>query len=386
MAMLPGMFGTGDWTTDQRPKNFREMILYLFPESPAVFTAFLGKLSEQSTDDPEFAWFEQGLPDLRATLNAAALATDTTLYLNGQDTYKAFRPGFAVMNERTLEVCWVSASAAVDATKSSITVTRGMGSTAAAMNAGDGLLILGSHSPEGADVPTALHLNPYKVYNYTQIFRDSLYLTKTADATKLRTGPDYKKKKRDLSEQHAIRMEHSFLFGTGVETVGSNGKPERTTKGFLRFVTSNVFDFTSFTVNSIDNACEQIFKQGSSSRLVLAGSQFLNLLNQRLKAASTYFLNANESVYGVKLVEYVTPFGSLYIKTHQLLSQNPTFKNWAFIIDTKNVKYRYLNGRDTQYLKDRQNPGADAILDELLTECGLEVNLEKTHGVIMNAS
>jgi hypothetical protein len=97
-------------------------------------------------------------------------------------------------------------------------------------------------------------------------------------------------------------------------------------------------------------------------------------------------INQGESVYGVKLTEYVTPFGTLMMKMHPLLSQNPTFRSWGLVIDTKNVRYRYLRGRDTQYLKDRQNPGDDVILDELLTEAGLEVNLEQTHAIIKNAS
>jgi len=387
MAMLPGMFGTGNWAADQRPKNFREMILRLFPDSPAIFTAFLGKLPDESTDDPEFAWFEQGLPELRLVAAAAFTNSATTITIQGQDSYKNVRPGLALLNERTLEVMWVTNSAPIDATTSQVTVVRGKGSTAAAGNAGDGLLILGSHHPEGDGVPKALHLNPVKYYNYCQIFRDSLHLTRTAEKVNLRTGPDYQKKKRDLSEQHAIRMEQSFLFGTGVEEVNaSNGMPERTTKGFIRFVATNIFDWNSGVSSTvIDDACEQIFRTGSSTKLVLAGSTFLNTVNKALKKESTYMINQGESVYGVKLTEYVTPFGTLMMKMHPLLSQNPTFRSWGLVIDTKNVRYRYLRGRDTQYLKDRQNPGDDVILDELLTEAGLEVNLEQTHAIIKNA-
>jgi hypothetical protein len=385
--MLPGMTGTGDWATDQRPKNFREMILRLFPDSPAIMTAFLGKLQEETTNDAEFAWFEQGLPTLRAEVEGAHTDSATDIIIVGQYEYKAFRAGFAAMNERTLEVMWVSSSAAVDGTTSKITVVRGKGSTAAAMVDGDGIVILGGHSSEGDDVPTAIAMNPEKVRNWCQIFRDSLYLTRTADATKLRTGPDYAKKKRDLSEQHAIRMEQSFLFGTGVETTGANGKPDRTTNGLLRFIVTNMEDFSAgVDTDTIDDACEELFRQGSSTRLVMAGSGLLNTFNKAIKSSSQYNLNSGESVYGVKVVEWITPFGRLLFKVHPLMSQNSTFRSWAFVVDTKNLKYRALKGRDTQYLKDRQNPGLDAILDELMTESGLEVNHESTHAVWKNAT
>jgi hypothetical protein len=386
-TMIPGMTGTGDWATDQRPKNFREMILRLFPDSPAIMTAFLGKLSEEATTDPEFAWFEQGLPEMRATVEGAHNDSVTDIVLDGQYTYKAFRAGFAVMNERTTEVMWVSSSAAIDASTSKIVVVRAQGSSAAAMVDADGILILGSHSAEGASVPEAIAMNPSKVYNWTQIFRDSLYLTRTADATKLRTGPDYQKKKRDLSEQHALRMEQSFLWGTGVEGTGSNGKPDRTTKGFFRFMSSNICDFSSgVDTDLIDDYCEQIFRQGSSTRLVLAGSTLLNVFNKAIKAASHYNITSSDKVYGWQVTEWITPYGRLLFKLHPLLSQNPTFRSWGVVLDTKNIKYRYLTGRDTEYMRDRQNPGDDAIKDELLSECGLEVQHESTHAIFKSAA
>ena len=52
MAFL-GMRGSGDWATDQRPKNWREGILHLYPNGMAPLTAILSKMKEQSVDDPE---------------------------------------------------------------------------------------------------------------------------------------------------------------------------------------------------------------------------------------------------------------------------------------------------------------------------------------------
>jgi hypothetical protein len=49
-----GMRGTGDWVTDERPKNFREGILYLWPNGQAPLTAMLGRLKSEKVDDPEF--------------------------------------------------------------------------------------------------------------------------------------------------------------------------------------------------------------------------------------------------------------------------------------------------------------------------------------------
>lgn len=51
MAVL-GMRGTGSWAADERPKNYREAILYLYPNDKAPLMSFLSKLGSESTDDP----------------------------------------------------------------------------------------------------------------------------------------------------------------------------------------------------------------------------------------------------------------------------------------------------------------------------------------------
>jgi hypothetical protein len=58
MPAIAGLRGTGtaDWGTDERPKNFREMILWRNPNGSAPLTALMSKMRSESTDDPEFAW------------------------------------------------------------------------------------------------------------------------------------------------------------------------------------------------------------------------------------------------------------------------------------------------------------------------------------------
>ena len=49
-----GLRGTGDWATDQRPKSWRDGILYLYPNGMAPLTAMTAKLKSQKVDDPQF--------------------------------------------------------------------------------------------------------------------------------------------------------------------------------------------------------------------------------------------------------------------------------------------------------------------------------------------
>jgi hypothetical protein len=52
-----------------------------------------------------------------------------------------------------------------------------------------------------------------------------------------------------------------------------------------------------------------------------------------------------------------------------------------YIVDTSNVKYRFLNGCDTRYLKDRQGNGELKKVDEFVTKASLELRHNRTHGI-----
>src|SRR5438552_16859031 len=71
MALL-GLRGAGSFTAVERPKNWRQEILLQFPNGDAPLVALLSKLREQPTDDPEFSWFEKGLPIQRGLILGAS--------------------------------------------------------------------------------------------------------------------------------------------------------------------------------------------------------------------------------------------------------------------------------------------------------------------------
>src|SRR5262245_23094079 len=120
MAVL-GMRGSGNFTNVERPQNWRQGILLYFPNGDAPLTAFLSKLREQPTDDPQFHWFEKGLPVQRGLIRGAGAtdppADDATVAAGGTaDVFlkvipdgtaapdvTIFKPGHVVMNEQTEE-------------------------------------------------------------------------------------------------------------------------------------------------------------------------------------------------------------------------------------------------------------------------------------------
>jgi hypothetical protein len=69
---------------------------------------------------------------------------------------------------------------------------------------------------------------------------------------------------------------------------------------------------------------------------------------------------------------------------HPLFNLYSDWRKLILIIDLPNVSYRYID--DLMYLEHRQNPGDDALKNEWLAECGLELHHAVTHGVIQGVT
>lgn len=383
MPAISGLRGSGSFTTDERPQNWRELILLLFPNGSAPLTAIMSMLKSEGTDDPQFNWWDKRLPLQRMIVSGAQTNVDTTIEVvsGARDAVK----GTILINERTLELIRVTTDPTND---TALVVERSWGTViATAMNDTDPITIVGNVHEEGTGVPTARSYAPVKRFNYTQIFRTSLFLTRTARRTRLRydgSGP-YREAQREALSLHSIEMEKAFIWGDPVEVTGADlGMPMRSTGGILQFLTTNKGG--AFAVNAAlsetvwDNLLESVFRYGSNDKLLLAGSTLINAISGIAKKGGVVNLTPASNTYGMAIMEYKCPFGTLYIKNHPLLSQHPVYRKNGLILDTSNLIYRALD--DTRFIKNRQNPGDDASKDEFLTECGLELHFEETFAYI----
>jgi hypothetical protein len=85
MSGIAGLRGTGDWGTDERPKNFREKILFTSPNGNAPIFALTSKAGKYSTNDPEFAWWAESQNLIRLVVNGALAAGDTLFTVSSVD-------------------------------------------------------------------------------------------------------------------------------------------------------------------------------------------------------------------------------------------------------------------------------------------------------------
>jgi hypothetical protein len=187
-------------------------------------------------------------------------------------------------------------------------------------------------------------------------------------------------------------MEKAFMWGERYETLGTNNKPERTTAGIIRFLSTNIGSGTNtyFNVNgtldedTLDRMMEDLFRYGNNEKLALCGSTFLRAITTLGKRNGTLNVVPTDRTYGMKVVEYISAFGTLLLKNHPLMSQHPVWRKDALVLDVNNLIYRYID--DTKFVPNRQAPGDDLSLDEYMTECGLEVHFEETHGYIQGVT
>lgn len=409
MAFL-GMRGTGDWVTDQRPKNWRETILYLYPNGSAPLTAILSKLKSESTDDPEFNWWTKTLAgQAGAITNIYTDSAMSTAYTTGGDvgdtlyvkvaeaTASEMRPGHTVLLRDSshydvdcvAKVIAVTKAGADSKIEVKLLEADDNGATTDLSDA-DRILIIGNMNAEGAQMPDAISYDAVKWYNLTQIWRTPLEITRTARLTRLRTGDAYKEMKRECLELHSIEIEKSLIWGIRYEGLGSNGKPERMTNGLMSAIragASNNID--DYTLNSdfasttwlnggeewLDERLEQIFRYGRKEKLAFCGSGALLGINRLAKNKGTFEFTTKTKAYGIQVMEWVTAFGTINLVTHPLFSYEATNRNSMVIFEPENLIWRYIT--DTTFYDDeeKKNTGHgryDALKEEYLTEAGLE--------------
>jgi len=393
MAAVAGLRGTGDWGTDERPKNFREMILWRDPNGKAPLTALMSKMRKRPTDDAEFAWFEEELNAWRGQLNGAITTTTTTAFAIDSGDAKELKAGDLLLVESAENVDYdaeVVMITTTPTTTTGLTVTRGaLGTTAATISDNVYLTKIGSIYAEGTASPDATSRNPTKYYNYTQIFKDAYELTGTAEQTKLRTGDPVANDKKRKMFDHAAAEEYAWIFGKRWEGTGSNGKPMRGTGGLLYFL-ALAYDAgnthcmkiwtTAATESTYLDAVYKLFDYntvgggGGNERIVFCGNGYLNTLNKVAKAESSSRVNFSETIkyYGMELEKWRLPQGTLYFKTHPLFNTHSRFTNSAIYIDPGAITYRPMKNRDTKFKDNIQNNDEDTRKGQWMTEAGIE--------------
>ena len=246
MAAIQGLRGTGEFSSDFRPKNYRELYTLLEPQGNAPLNALLAMGSSEATDDPEFKNFRDELPDRKMKVNGAVASTSTTtITVDASDDNKFAINGSIVINSATGEVMHVTA----DTTGTTLTATRNIGGTAHQIADDADLFIAGYAASEGGSAPTAISFDAVVANNFCQIFRTAFSVSNTLNSTHLRTGDKMDEAMTKALKLHMSDIERAMLFGVKHESNGSTAQPTRFTGGLINSLTNVVdinTDFASY--------------------------------------------------------------------------------------------------------------------------------------------
>lgn len=387
---IAGLRGTGDWGADQRPKNFRESILWRNPNGTAPLTALMARMSTDSTDDPEFNWWDEPNDIIRLQVNGEAASGDTTITVDSGDPDEAnpgrvygkathLKPGDILQVEKevaTYDNELLIVEQVISETQ--FKVQRGAAGSAAATIADDNYLLkIGSAYGEGTPSPKSVSRNPIKYYNYTQIFKTPFEITNTARKTRTRTGDPWKNDMKRKMNDHSRDLELAFLFGRRHETTDANGKPLRYTGGLREFLPSDNVKIKSAAYSKVRDFLDDVYQvfdfdtDAGDERIVFGGNGAMNTLNKMADNSGDVNFTGTIKQYGMQFRQFDMPQGTLYFRTHPLMNRNSLYTNSLFIVDASALRYRPL--RDTKSMDNIQLADEDTRKGQWLTEAGLEV-------------
>jgi hypothetical protein len=246
----------------------------------------------------------------------------------------------------------------------------------------DTVWIIGNANEEGAGLRTLKSTTPEEKVGYTEIFRTPFGVTETSKATETlikENDLDYQRRKK--GKEHAIDIERAFIFGKKAKLT-SGTHPERFTEGVVNAVTTYATANVD-TEAEFETWLEDLFAYGQTEKYLLASPAFVSMINGWAK--SKVQITQSEKTYGIQIIKYVSAHGTVNIIKHDLL-KGSLYGNYGIGLDFEALTYRYLTGRDTKLLTDRQSPGDDELIEEYLTECGLQIAEEQRHALVSMAS
>lgn len=378
VSALTGQVDTNTILSDEKIIDMSDTVGLLDPAT-SQFTTMLMKIASKKAGNQKIEWLEDQLFPRLGTTAGSQLSTDTTINVTaGQGQY--FRAGAFVRNARTGEG-FVVTSVATDA----LTVTRGIGAvSAAAMNAGDQLLIVGNAAQQGAGLGTMKVAKRVMNFNYQQIQRDPYGFTNTLIESDLYTGGEPGNERKKKLVEHKRAIEYSLFWGARfLDTSGQH--PTGYTGGIVEFLATNVHNVGgALTKSALETYLQQDLQHGSENKVLFVAPTLAVAMSGFLRD-NWVRVDAKTRLWGSKVDALISGAYGFQIPVvvkrdwNDFSISGSQYGSWGFLVDMDYVKLRPM--RSTRLLRDRQNNDVDGYDEEYLTEYSLEFQQEAVHAV-----
>jgi len=391
----------GTWNTSQLPadlakKSFAAAITRLMPNGGAPLFGLTALLKEETAAQIEHGYFSKTMVFPSVQLNGAVVAGDTVFTV---DSTANMLPGMVIRSDTTNENILVVA--VMSATQ--LLVQRAFGTIAAQSIADNvSLWMVGNAYEQGSLRPQALSISATRIVNYTQIFRNSWALTGTLQATQVIAGnTNVAESRQECSGFHAVDIEKALFFGQKFIGV-RNGQPITTMDGLVNTIQNNAAGnittlgaTTSYT--QLEAALDPVFQQNTdpmnpNQRILFCGGVARRVIHAIARLNSTYFVQQQETSWGLQYDTIKIPRGTFQIIEHPLFNAYGSSATWAKMavaVDLPTLNLAYMAGRKTMNQEYGTtgvpvDNGVDAVGGTLTTEVTNLVKNPAANAVLYN--
>ena len=289
----------------------------------------------------------------------------------------------------------------------SVSVTRAVGTVAAAtIAAAVNLYQVGSAFEESSLRPNALVINPVRVTNLTQIFRNTWAISDSARATRVIAGDtNIAENRQDCAAFHAKDIETALFFGQKSSGV-RNGQPFRTMDGIVSIISNLAYYPASYSATNVttagattnytqfEAAFDPLFNQATdpkvaNERLMFVGGTAKKVINNIGRLNGTYYMVDSQTSWGLQFSTIKIARGTFRIIEHPLFNSNSSWSKMAIAIDLSTFNLAYLGDRKTQNKDfnmngDAADNGIDAVGGTLTTELTTMIRNPPANGMMTN--
>ena len=398
--MSTGIFSSGQLTQDLAKKSFAAMITRLMPNGTAPLFGMTSMLPSESAVQVEHGFFTKTMLFPQLTLSAGVAAGDTLFPVTSTSNVL---PGMIMRVDSTGEN--VIVNSIISGTQ--VQVTRAVGTVAAAsISTAVNLFQVGNAFEEASVRPQSLIINPVRITNLTQIFRNTWAISDTVRATMMIAGEtNVAESRQDCAAFHAADIEKALFFGQKSQGV-RNGQPFRTMDGLINIVGNLSYYpsyFTSANVNTaggttnytqLEGFLDPVFNQATdpkvaNERVLFVGGTAKRVINNIGRLNGTYQIVDGQTNYGLQFSTFKTARGTFRMIEHPLFNSNTSWSRLAVAVDLSTFRVAYLGDRKTQNKEfnsseEAVDNGIDAVGGTLTTEMTCVIKNPPANSIIFN--
>jgi hypothetical protein len=403
--MSAGIFTTGQLTQDLAKKSFAAMITRLMPNGTAPLFGMTSMLASDTAVQVEHGFFTKTMLFPQLTIGAGGqTAADTTFTVTSTTN---------VLPAMVMRVTSTGENIIINSVISptQVSVTRGFGTVAAqAIAAAVNCYQVGTAFEESSIRPQSLIINPVRITNLTQIFRNTWAISDTVRATMMIAGEtNVAESRQDCAAFHAADIEKALFFGQKSQGI-RNGQPVRTMDGLINIVGNLSYYPSYFSAVNINTAgattnytqlegfLDPVFNQSTdpkiaNERVLFVGGGAKRVINNIGRLNGTYQIVDGQTAYGLQFSTFKTARGTFRMIEHPLFNSNVDWAKMAVAVDLSTFRLAYLGDRKTQNKEfnipeagdmDVTDNGIDAVGGTLTTEVTCVVKNPPANSVVYN--